>query len=249
MTMRKRALIGGILSMLLAFAQPAAVLANSTLLLQAGTPWETTGCIVDSRLPGPTALILGGVHGNEPAGAAAAEAVCAFRPVRGKLVVAPRVNAPGLQQSLRYLPEAGDMNRVYPPAGNETPADRMGAEIISLMNQYQITMLIDLHEARTFHKIDRTSLGQTLLFADNGASTGLAMDTVDVVNLHIADNVAKFSLVGHPIRSSSAWYAGKYLGIAAFTVETSSRQTLTERTRQHLLVVTELLAAGGWLAR
>ena len=49
--------------------------------------------------------------------------------------------------------------------------------------------------------------------------------------------------------SSAAWYAGKYLGIAAFTVETSSRQPLADRVRQHLLVVRELLAAGGWLAR
>ena len=247
--MQRNYLIRGILCLLLVFTPTSAVLANASFVLQAGTRWETTGCIVDSGVPGPTALILGGVHGNEPAGAVAAESVCAFTPVRGKLVVAPRVNAPGLQQSLRYLPGAGDMNRAYPPAGTDTPADRMGAEIIGLMNQYQITMLIDLHEARTFHKIDRTSLGQTLLFADNAASTGLAMDTVDAVNRQIAEEVAKFSLVGHPIRSSSAWYAGKFLGIAAFTVETSSRQELAERARQHLLVVTELLAAGGWLAR
>ena len=242
-----RLLIAGLL--LTGLLSAAAVAAPATFVLQEGTRWETIGCIVDSGVPGPTALILGGVHGNEPAGAVAAENVCSFAPVRGKLVVAPRVNAPGLQQSLRYLPEAGDMNRAYPPAGNETPADRMGAEIISLMNHYKISMLIDLHEARTFHKIDRTSLGQTLLFADNSASTGLAMDTVEAVNRQIADDVVKFSLVGHPIRSSSAWYAGKFLGIAAFTVETSSRQPLAERARQHLLVVTELLTAGGWLAR
>ena len=75
------------------------------------------------------------------------------------------------------------------------------------------------------------------------------MDTVDAVNRRIADDVVKFSLVGHPIPSSAAWYAGKYLDIAAFTVETSSRQPLTDRVQQHLLVVRELLAAGGWLAR
>ena len=236
--------------LLLTVLLPSAALAvNATFLLQAGTPWETTGYVIDSGEAGSTALILGGVHGNEPAGALAAENVCAFTPLRGKLVVVPRVNAPGLQQSVRYLAGAGDMNRAYPPVGNDTPADRMGAEIIGLMNLYQISMLIDLHEARTFHKVDRTSLGQTLLFADNAASTGLAMDTVDAVNRYIIEDVAKFSLVGHPIRSSSAWYAGKFLGIAAFTVETSSQQTLTERARQHLLVVTELLTAGGWLAR
>ena len=37
---------------------------DSTFLLQAGTPWETTGYVIDSGEPGPTALILGGVHGN-----------------------------------------------------------------------------------------------------------------------------------------------------------------------------------------
>lgn len=247
--MRNRALIGGILLILLAIAQPTVGLANSTFVLQAGTPWETTGCLIDSGEAGPTVLILGGVHGNEPAGAAAAEQVCEYRPVRGKLVVVPQVNRPGLQQSVRYLSGAGDMNRAYPPSGEDTPADRMAAAIIALMNRYNITMLIDLHEARTFHKIDRTSLGQTLLFADNAASTGLAMDTVDAVNRRIADDVVKFSLVGHPIPSSAAWYAGKQLGIAAFTVETSSRQPLADRVAQHLLVVRELLAAGGWLAR
>ena len=239
-----------LMGLLLAGLLPGAALAaNATFLLQAGTPWETTGYVVDSGEAGPTALILGGVHGNEPAGAAAAEQVLAFKPVRGKLVVIPRVNRPGLQQSLRYLTGAGDMNRAYPPTGEDTPANRMGAAIIELMNRYGINMLIDLHEARTFHKVDRTSLGQTLLFADNAASTGLAMDTLDEVNRRIADDVVKFSLVGHPIPSSAAWYAGKYLGIAAFTVETSSRQPLADRVQQHLLVVRELLAAGGWLAR
>ena len=32
--------------------------------LQAGTQWETYGCIADSGQAGPTVLILGGVHGN-----------------------------------------------------------------------------------------------------------------------------------------------------------------------------------------
>ena len=217
--------------------------------LQAGTRWETSGCVVDSGMPGPVAMVLGGVHGNEPAGSAAAENVCGFTPVMGKLVVVPRVNPLGLKANVRYLQEIDDMNRVYPPKGENTPAEHMGAEIIGLMERWRITLLIDLHEARTFHRLDRFSLGQTLLFADNSASTVLAMDTVEAVNREISENLKKFALVGNPIRSSSAWYAGKYLGIAAFTVETSSKQPLTERVEQHLAIVRELLAAGGWLRR
>ena len=64
-----------LMGLLLAGLLPGATLAaNETFLLQAGTPWETTGYVVDSGEAGPTALILGGVHGNEPAGAAAAVA-------------------------------------------------------------------------------------------------------------------------------------------------------------------------------
>lgn len=215
--------------------------------LQSGTRWETAGCIVDSGRPGPVALILGGVHGNEPAGAAAAEQVCGFAPVAGKIVAVPQVNPLGLKAKIRYLPEIGDMNRVYPSRGEGTPAELMGAEIIALMERQRVTLLVDLHEARTFHRLDHSSLGQTLLFADNSVSAVLAMDTVEAVNRNFDEDVKKFALVGHPIRTSAAWYAGKYLGIAAFTVETSAQQPLEERVEQHLAIVRELLAAGGWL--
>ena len=151
-----------------------------------------------SGTDGPTALILGGVHGNEPAGAVAAERICSFAPVRGRLVVVPRINPLGLERNIRYLPEFGDMNRAYPPSGENTPAEKMGEAIISLMERYKISLFIDLHEARTFHRLDKTSLGQTLLFADNSVSATLAMDAVDRVNLGIAEPVKKFALVWTP---------------------------------------------------
>lgn len=225
----------------------AAAVAAERFALQAGTPWESYGCILDSGRPGPAALILGGVHGNEPAGALAAEQVCRFLPIRGVLVVLPRVNPPGLAANVRYLPDMGDMNRVYPPRGQNTPAEKVGAEIISLMERWQIAMLIDLHEARTFHRLDRTSLGQTLLFTENSRSAALAMDAVEAVNRGLPEALTKFSLVGHPIPYSAAWYAGTRFGIPAFTVETSSRQPLEDRVEQHLAMVRELLTAGGWL--
>ena len=227
-----------------------AALAAEHFTLQAGTRWQTEGCIADSGKPGPTALILGGVHGNEPAGALAAAQVCTLQPVSGKIVVVPRVNMPGLAVKLRYVPDGGgDMNRVYPPDNGETPAERMGEAIIALMEEHRISLLVDLHEGRTFHKLDRTSLGQSLLPADNPASDALATATIEAVNREIDEEVKKFTRLGPPIRRSAAWYAGKALGIAAFTVETSGQQPLADRVGQHLAVVRELLMAGGWLAR
>lgn len=235
------------LAVLLAFLPAAQAAGTERFAVQAGERWETAGCIADSGLAGPNVLVLGGVHGNEPAGALAAARICDFKPLQGKIVVVPQVNPLGLAKNQRYLPEIGDMNRAYPPTGKVLPADKLAAEIIGLMEKYAISLLLDLHEARTFHRLDRTSLGQTLLFADNSVSAVMAMDAVETVNLAITEPVKKFSLVGHPIPGSSAWYAGKFLGIAAFTVETSSQQPLEERAQQHLLVVKALLAAGGWL--
>lgn len=238
-------IVGMFFAVLLAISSIVQAASSERFPVQTGMRWETTGCLVDSGIEGPTALILGGVHGNEPAGAMAAEQICRFTPIRGKLVVIPHVNPLGLTKNVRYLPEIGDMNRAYPPAG-ETPAEKMGAEIVSLMERYKISLFVDLHEARTFHRLDRNSLGQTLLFAENSASAELAMDAVEIINRGIDDPVKKFTLVGHPIPASAAWYAGKYLGIAAFTVETSSQQALADRANQHLAMVRILLTAGGW---
>ena len=238
-----------ILVLCLALTATAALAADRFTLL-AGTRWETEGCIADSGQPGPTALVLGGVHGSEPAGALAAAQVCTFQPMTGKIVAVPRVNIPGLAAKLRYVPDGGgDMNRVYPPENGETPAERMGEAIIALMEEHRIRLFVDLHEARTFHKLDPTSLGQSLLPANNPASDAMAMAAIEAVNREIDEEVKKFTRLGPPIRRSAAWYAGKALGIAAFTVETSAQQPLADRVGQHLAVVKELLMTGGWLVR
>ena len=162
----------------------------------------------------------------------------------------PRVNRPGLAAKLRYVPNGGgDMNRVYPPRDVATPAERMGAAIIALMEEHRVRLFVDLHEARNFHKIDPSSLGQSLLPADNLASDAMATAAIEAVNREIDEEVKMFTRLGPPIRRSAAWYAGKYLGIAAFTVETSGQQPLADRVGQHLAVVKELLMTGGWLAR
>ena len=93
--MGRKHLILVILVFCLALPAPAGLAADRFILL-AGSGWETEGCIADSGQPGPVALILGGAHGNEPAGALAAAQICTFRPVAGKIVVVPRVNRPGL---------------------------------------------------------------------------------------------------------------------------------------------------------
>ena len=66
---------------------------TDALVLGLGKTWETPIYVNDSGSSGPTVIVTGGVHGNEPAGASAAEQIRHW-PIRsGKLIVIPRLNA------------------------------------------------------------------------------------------------------------------------------------------------------------
>ena len=68
----------------------------SSGLLAKGTKWETPVFQRDSGVAGATVFITGGVHGNEPAGARAAEQIRHWPIKKGRRIVVPRVNNLGL---------------------------------------------------------------------------------------------------------------------------------------------------------
>ena len=90
-------------------------------ILAAGTQWETPYHVIEGSQPGPTVFLAGGLHGNEPAGARAAEQIRHWPILRGRLVVLPRANQPGLRAGTRHLPELAkseaDLNRNFPEPG------------------------------------------------------------------------------------------------------------------------------------
>lgn len=227
-------------------SSPLAFAAHSTYTLLPDTPYATEICINTAPISGPAVLVLGGVHGNEPAGSLAAERLCTTEVQRGTLVVIPRVNHLALKQNIRTLPEIGDINRAYPGLG-ESPAHQIAGSIVELASRHSISLVIDMHEARTFHRLDHESLGQSVLFANNTRSTDLAIDLVDAINSTLLEPHRKFSLVAHPAPFSAAEYFGRNARIAAFTMETSSKQPVGERVDQHIFLVHALLKWEGLL--
>ena len=67
-----------------------------TGILAKGTPFATPYYVQATDQPGPTIVITGGVHGNEPAGAYAAEQIRHWKITRGKVIVIPRSNVQAL---------------------------------------------------------------------------------------------------------------------------------------------------------
>ena len=224
---------------------PSRSAAAEVIVIMGGTPYETTGYICRGNGPGRAALVLGGVHGNEPAGWQAAERLRDLRPDQGLLLVIPQVNKRAVNAGERTLADIGDVNRAYPGSAAGTPAEQLAGEIVALLEKYQVSVFIDLHEAEDFHRRNPASLGQSLEFAENDASALLAMDAIAVINRQISDPECQFTFLAHPVAGSGANYAGRQYGLAAFTVETASLQPLEQRINQHCLVVRALLQAAG----
>ena len=106
--------------------QAVAVETLSSGVLAKGTQWETAFYQRDSGVDGPVVLVTGGIHGNEPAGARAAEQVRHWPIKKGRLIVVPRANIPGLKAGTRHLPGESkmlhDLNRNFPMTGGELVA-------------------------------------------------------------------------------------------------------------------------------
>lgn len=222
---------------------------ETILPLVAGTEYETKAFIYESKVKGPAVLVVGGVHGNEPAGSLAAESIRSVSLLKGTLIVVPRANNLALMKQVRTLPKITDINRAYPGRTDGNPAERIAFEIASLMKKYDVAMVIDLHEGRTFHYYDETSVGQTVIHGFDDKSAFLALDCVELINQQLPEQHRKYTFLSSPAAGSTAYYASAELNIPAFTVETSVKQPLEDRVRQHVTIVRFLLASEGLISK
>ena len=132
-------------------------------LLLPGTEWATPLVVTHSGVEGPRVMVLGGVHGNEPGGWLAAEAIAEWQPRAGSLLVAPRANALSTHAFERTLPGFGDLNRLYPGAADSPlPMERMAAAIVEAAREFEVELLLDLHESWGFYA-ERTQQGRAFL--------------------------------------------------------------------------------------
>ena len=131
---------------------PPPPVGRAEIALLGRSEWETPLFVTHSGVAGPVVLVLGGVHGNEPGGWEAAEAIAGWTPSRGSLLVIPRANVVATQALERTLPELGDLNRLYPgSSADELPMSRMAASIVYTAKRYGVDLVLDLHESWGFY--------------------------------------------------------------------------------------------------
>ncbi len=227
---------------------------DATNVIAAGTPQATESYIHETGMAGPTVMIVGGAHGNEPAGAAAAETIRRWPLLKGKLVVVARANVLALQANTRLIPisntNLNNLNRNYPRAGKEEPARGEVAEgIWALVLKHKPAWLLDLHEGFDFNQLNDKSVGSSIIVFPSKEGSAMADRMLDAVNASITNSELKFVRRNMPIDGSLARAAAEHLHIPAMTLETTAKQAFALRVRQHEIMVHCLLAALGMVDR
>ena len=238
---------------LLLLVPPAQAAPQSTGTIAEGTRFAATYYVCDSGQPGPTVIVTGGIHGDEPAGAAAADQIRSWTVVRGRIIVIPRANTTGLAVGKRRMTDVAtslaDLNRDFPRVGQKEPARGTPAvEIWAFVEQQKPDWLVDLHEAGTLHGSRIGAIGNTLLPCPSADMTKALPVLLGAVNATISDPAKNFIAARPPKDSTLARAAGAHLGVRAMIIETAKTgQTLTVRVDQHRVLVRALLVHLGML--
>jgi predicted deacylase len=191
--------------------------------------------VLDSGHPGPKVLVVGGIHGNEPSGAASARALARGAPPRrGILLVVPEANPEALAASQRVAPpRAGapapvDLNRAFPGKGPGREQQR-AAEIFRLA--LGADLVLDLHEeGAAWKEADRPTL------VVSPASASFALDLLEALER----SGVRFAFTGGAPAGSLVGELGA-LGRKALVVEVPARLGRAERVALHLRVVEAVL--------
>ena len=228
--------------------QPTSAPVQSAGLIAKGTDWATPYYVVDSAVPGPTVLVVGGMHGNEPAGAHAAEEIRYWTVSSGKLIVIPQANKAALALNARSQPatqEAGarDLNRCFPQREGQPPQGALAEGLWNFVRDNHPDWLIDLHEGVGLSGTSSKSVAASIIAGNAQKVRKQAAQMIQAVNETIGEEKAKFTPKVNPIGGSLARAAFDRLGVGSMIVETSrTDQALSLRIRQHRVVVHRLLA-------
>lgn len=215
---------------------------NSSLtrgVLGESTPWETNWQLLDSGNAGPTVLVVGGIHGNEPAGRAAAEQIMHWKINRGKLIVLPGVNRLGLAANTRWIPQhrnektLRDLNRNFPTQARPKTQTELAGLIWDFVKENKPDYVFDLHEGFDFHRLNSKSVGSSVIAFPSEKE--FAAKIVQHLNQDLTSQ-RKFDLLAGsgPVVGSLARACHERLGAKSFIFETTTKnQPLSLRTRQH----------------
>jgi len=208
----------------------------------------------DLELEKPIMLVVGGTHGNEPAGAEAAyqfiDNIKSIGIKKGTLIVIPNANKWGLKFNLRYLPAElmsfsllgkSDLNRSYSFDGEESRT-RISQKIQELV--LISDWVVDLHEGYDFHQLNNNSMGSGIYPGNTAESHSIIPSLLDSVNEIIYNKDHKFISKEWPDENGTLRMYCNNNNKNYILIETTGQndiQPLNIRVNQHLKILYEML--------
>ncbi|MBX0295192.1 succinylglutamate desuccinylase/aspartoacylase family protein [Haloarcula nitratireducens] len=132
---------------------------RTTETLLAGTNYATDVVTIDAPNDGPAAVVVGGMHGDEPSGYRAASDVASWQFDAGKLVVLPEANRPAIERGTRHNDD-GDLNRKF-PTGREAET-KLARSIWRLIESANPDVVLDLHSSKGVYRTHESAVGQAV---------------------------------------------------------------------------------------
>lgn len=162
-------------------------ISRRTQTLGADTEYETTAFIGESSLSGPTAVLVGGMDGNEFAGIEAAHNISEWEFDRGTLIVLPEADAVAVEQETYNSPE-GNLNRQFPTS--EEPTWPVAEEIWDLITENDADVVIDMHSSMGIWGSDLgpDGYGQAIFPSAAGNSREIAGRVTEYMNENHVDD-------------------------------------------------------------
>lgn len=142
-----------------------------------GTVHETTLYERVATRDGPTAMVFGGIHGDERTGIEVAQEVVDWKPDTGTLVIVPKTNRVATDENVRAGPE-GDLNRHFP--ADSEPISDLARGIWDAVERYEPDVVLDLHRSLGIVGIHEKYVGQAVYHSADAAGDELAAYLNDV---------------------------------------------------------------------
>ena len=220
--------------------------------------WETPVYVVESGQPGPTVVIVGGVHGDETAGAVSAMSVTDWQFTLGRVIVIPTASVTALEDGTRMTPTAEgedeiNLNRLFPINGDEQVAHPLAVDIWRLLDNVRPDWVLDLHEGERYFiaeppELEDKSVGQTIIVLRDTWAEPLAALMVRSVNQTIDSAMKQYVLIGfgRTSRGQLARAAAEHLGARGMIIETvNSDGSVESRVANHQATLREFFRVLG----
>lgn len=227
-------------------AAPSAPEPSDTIL--PGTPHETPVYIVEGDASGPTAVAIGGVHGDERSGIIACDRLLEWDLAAGRLVVIPRANQVAVERDTREG-EEGDLNRQFTPGGE--PATELARALWDRIVEAEPDVVTTLQSSKGLYGTHADFVGQAVFPTAAGDAVAVAESATETVNDAVVPWYMPFHdfRVGHSLSGDSPLVSHKVggdLGKPAHIIEATEYLLDAERgARWTERLATELLAGHG----